>query len=321
MRPVLGIELGPSRCVLVLVDDRREAQGTVRVLSHHVVKYDDSGSLTQDLRRLRVAERLPRLARVVLWPRPGDAGVTPVDSPVAGDGFTLDLWRLRERLRPIVRAGFHVSGAVTPAQATAALASLGSGSAVVAGLAIEEHAGSLAVVSQGSLLVSRELAWKFRAPGEDAPLVDRYAFAAQVLPQMTQALSSSGARVDRIVSCGAVPALRALAAPLIEELDVEVETLDGLGAVVFEGDPEAAASAQLGAGAVVAARDVGVVPGLGWRPALTPGRVMIGAAAAAAVIVLVLLFWPAPQTSQPGGSTTGGEGVSEVPVTYAKKNR
>ena len=198
MRPVLGIELGPSRCVLVLVDDRREAQGTVRVLSHHVVQYDGSGSLTQDLRRLRVAERLPRLAWVVLWPRPGDAGVTPVDSPVVGDGFTLDLWRLRERLRPIVRAGFHVSGAVTPAQATAALASLGSGSA---------------------------------------------------------------------------------------------------------------------------ARDVGVVPGLGGRPAPTPGRGMIGAAAAAAVIVLVLLFWPAPQTSKPGGSTTAGEGVSEVPVTYAKKNR
>ena len=320
MRPVLGIELGPSRCVLVLVDDHREA-GTVRVLSHHVVKYEDSGSLIQDLRRLRVAERLPRHARVVLWPRPGDAGVTPVDSPAVGDGFTLDLWRLRERLRPIVRAGFRVSGAVTPAQAVASLASLDGGGSVVAGLAVDEHAGSLAVVQGGSLLVSRELAWKFRAPGEDAPLVDRYAFAAQILPQMTQALSTLGTPVDRIVLCGAVPALRALALPMIEELDVEVETLDGLGGVVFEGDPDAAASAQLGAGAAVAARDVSLVPGLGGRPALTPGRVMIGAAAAAAMIVLVLLFWPAPQASQPRGSTTGGEGVREVPVTYAKKNR
>jgi hypothetical protein len=298
MRPVLGIELGLSRCVLVLVDDRREAGGAVRVLAHHVLKYEDSGTLAKDLRRLRAAERLPRHARVVLWPQPGDAGVTPVERAGAADGFSLDLWRLRERLRPIVRAGFRVKGAVTPAQAVAALISLRGAAGVVAGLAIEEHAGSLAVVRGGTLLVARELAWKLRAPSEGAALVERYAFAAQVLPHMTQAWSTLGSRVDRIVLCGPAPALRALAAPLIEELDVEVETLDGLDGVAFEADPDAAASAQLAAGAVLAAGEASVSPALDRRRALTPGRVVIGAAAAAAVIVLVLLFWPAPHSSK-----------------------
>ena len=320
MRPVLGIELGPSRCVLVLVEDRRGAQGGVHVLARHVVKYEDSGSLIEALRRLRVAERLPRRARVVLWPEADDAGVTPVDSADAADGFRPDLWNLRDRLRPLVRAGFRVTGAVAPAQAVAALLSISNPAAVVAGLAINEQAGSLAVVRGGTVVVARELRWKFRAPGAGAPLVDRYAFAAQILPQLTHALSALGSgpqgRLDRIVLCGSVPALRALAAPLIEELDVEVETLDGLGGVVFDAGPDsdAAASAQLGAGAAVMGREVSVIPGLAGRPALTPGRVMVGAAAAAAVIVLVLLFWPAPQASKPRGATSGAEGREVVPM-------
>ncbi|MDQ3168667.1 MAG: hypothetical protein M3Q55_00845 [Acidobacteriota bacterium] len=301
----------------MLVDDRRDAEGAVRVLAHHVVDYEDSSSLVQDLRRLRVAARLPRRARVVIWPEAGDSGVTSVDSAEAADGFTPDLWRLRERLRPLVRAGFRVSGAVAPAQAVAALASLGDSGGVVAGLAIDEHAGSLAVVRGGSLVIARELRWKFRAPGEDAPLVDRYAFAAQVLPQLTQALRAlEPGGVDRIVLCGPVPALRALAAPMIEELDVEVATLDGIGGVVFDADPDAAASAQLGAGAAVSGRDVSVIPGLGVQPVLTPVRVMLGAAAAAAVIVLVLLFWPAPQASKPRDG--GVEGVRE-PVSRGSR--
>jgi hypothetical protein len=317
MRPVLGIELGPSRCVLVLVDDRRDAEGAVRVIAQHVVKYEDSGSLVHDLRRLRLTARLPRRARVVIWPGAGDAGITSVDSAEAAGGFRPDLWRLRERLRPIVRAGFRVSGAVAPAQAVAVLATLGDADATVAGLAIDEHAGALAVVRGGALVDARDLRWKFRAPGENAALVDRYAFAAQVLPQLTRALSAAGG-VDRIVLCGPVPELRALAAPLIEELDVEVETLDGLGGVVFEADPDAAASAQLGAGAAVSGRDVSVIPGLGARPVLTPMRVMLGAAAAAAVIVLVLLFWPAPQASKPRPGNGGVEGVRE-PVSRGSR--
>ena len=311
MRPVLGIELGPARCALVLVDDRRRAGGGARIVSHHVIEYGDTRLLSEELRRVRLAHRLPRRARVVVWPAAGDSGVTRADTSGSDEAFSPDVWRLRDRLRPIVRAGFRVGSAMAPAQAVAALASLAEPSAVVAGLAVGERTGSMAIVGEDGLLVSRELAWTFSPPAEAAPLVDRYAFAAQVLPQLRRAIEAAreqhAARVERVVLCGSAPALRALAAPMIEELDVEVETLDGAGGIAFDAEPDEAASAQLAAGAAVAARDVSVMPGLGTGRAVTPGRVMLGAVAAAAVILLVLLFWPAPQASRSRRATTGTE--------------
>lgn len=316
MRPVLGIELGPARCALVLVDDRRGAGGGTRIVAHHVVKYEDTRSLADELRRVRLAHRLPRRARVVVWPADGDPGVTRAETAGSDETFSPDVWRLRERLRPLVRAGFRVGGAMAPAQAVAALASMAAPSGVAAGLVVGEKAGSMAIVAEEGLLLSRELVWTFSPPAATAPLVDRYAFAAQVMPQLQRAIDAArerhAARVERVVLCGSAPALRALAAPMIEELDVEVETLDGAGGIAFDADPDDAASAQLAAGAALAARDVTVVPGLGMSRALTPGRVMLGAAAAAAVILLVLLFWPAPQASRSRRATTGIEKVREA---------
>ena len=316
MRPVLGIELGPARCALVLVDDRRGGGGRARIVSHHVIKYDDTRRLAEDLRRVRLANGLPRRARVVGWPDDGDAGVTRAETPGSDESFSPDVWRLRERLRPLVKAGFRVGSAIAPAQAIAALAALSEPSAVVAGLAVGERGGSMAVVGPGGLLVARELVWKFSPPPEASPLVDRYAFAAQVLPQLGRAIDAAreryAAAVERVILCGSAPALRALAAPMIEELDVEVETLDGAGGIAFDAEPDEAASAQLAAGAALAPRDVSVVPGLGVCRALTPGRVMLGAAAAAAVILLVLLFWPAPQASRSRRATTGLDGTKDT---------
>jgi hypothetical protein len=102
-----------------------------------------------------------------------------------------------------------------------------------------------------------------------------------------------GAKVDRLLLCGSAPGLRKLAAPIIEELDVEVETLDGVGGIPGAGvNPDASAAFQLAAAAAVAPEEAGIVRGLS-RPVLTPARILAGAAAAAAVILLVLLFWPA----------------------------
>ena len=311
MRPLLGIELGPRRCVLVLVDDRRETEGTLHAVAQHVVKYEDPHRLAEDLRRLRVAQRLPRRARVVIWPGSGDSGVIPVDSASAAQGFRPDLWQLRERLRPLVRAGFRVRAALVPSEAAAVLASLGSASPAAV-LVVAPEGGSFAIVSGRGTLFSRELSWKFAPPAEDAALVDRYAFAAQVLPLMSHSIDAvrrqQGVRVDRLLLCGPAPGLRMLAAPLIEELDVEVETLDGVGGITESGaDPDASSGFQLAAAASVAPDEAGIVEGLS-RPVLTPARVLAGAAAAAAVILLVLLFWPARQASVPRGKTSATSG-------------
>lgn len=316
MRPVLGIELGHSRCVLVLVDDRRGTHGGARAARHHVVRYEDPVSLARELRRLRVQLRLPRRARVVVWPGSSDSGVTPADKPAADAPFAPSAWSLRERLRPIVRAGFRVSGALTPAQAVAALASLDGGPAVAAGLAVDERGGAIAVVSGDAALLSRELTWKIPAPPPGAPLVDRYAFAAQVAPHLGEAMAavrrSHAARVERVVLCGSAPALRTLAAPLIEELDVEVETLDGPGAVAADGDADEVAAVQIAAGAALAPPGFAALPRPDRSRGLTLARVMLGAAAAAAVIVLVLLFWPAPQASTPRRPAAGGGKLREA---------
>ena len=44
----------------------------------------------------------------------------------------------------------------------------------------------------------------------------------------------AGAPVDAVVTCGNLPELRSLTMPLIEELDVEVETLDSLEGLVVK---------------------------------------------------------------------------------------
>lgn len=298
MRPLLGIELGPSRCVLVLVDDRRATDGLLNVAGHHVVKYEDPVRLATDLRRLRAGHRLPRAARVVIWPDPGDPGVTPVDNPEGGAGFRPDVWQLRERLRPLVRAGFRVTAALAPSEAAVVLAGLGhAGPAAV--LAVAPEGGALAVTSGTTTLFARELAWKFAPPERGAALLDRYVFAAQVLPCLAHAIRTArdrnAVRVDRLVLCGAAPDLRTLALPLIEELDVEVETLDGVGGVPgLDIGADEAALVQMAAAAALAPDGAGVIAGLS-RPVLTPARILAGAVAAAAVILLVLLFWPARQ--------------------------
>lgn len=323
MRSLLGIELGPARCVLVVVDDHRAAGGVLHAAAHRVVKYEDPVRLASELRRLRVEQRLPRAARVVVWPAPGDAGVTPVDSPAAAPDFRPGVWQLRERLRPLVRAGFRVSAALAPSEAVAVLAALGSASPAAA-LAVAPEGGSLAITSGGRTLFSRELSWKFAPPARDAALVDRYAFAAQIVPVVAHAIrevrARDGVTVERVLLCGSAPELRTLAAPLIEELDLEVETLDGVAGVPgFEAEPDIAATVQLAAAAALAPEEAGVIEGLD-RPVLTPGRILAGAAAAAAVLLLVLLFWPARRASGSPASATSGVSKPRRPVPLPNRS-
>lgn len=273
----------------------------------HVVEYEDPVTLAVDLKRLRLDQRLPRHVRVVVWPDAGDPGVTPADSPVAPGGFRPDTWRLRDRLRPIVKAGFRITAVLTPSDAVAALSAVAAPAIVAAGCAIGRDAGSIAVARDGDVLFSRELWWKFAPPEPGAPLVERYAFAAQIAPQLAHAMALTherhNARVERIVLCGSASDLRSLASPLIEELDVEVEALDGSAAFASApDDPDAASMAQLAAAAAIARPGTGVLPDLGSDRMVTPGRILVGTAAAAVVILLVLLFWPARQVSKPASA-------------------
>src|SRR5207248_11119540 len=62
-------------------------------------------------------------------------------------------------------------------------------------------------------------------------LLQRYSLVAFLSPEIRRAMLAArekGSAVEAIVTCGNLPDLRSMTMPLIEELDVEVETLDSL---------------------------------------------------------------------------------------------
>jgi hypothetical protein len=66
--------------------------------------------------------------------------------------------------------------------------------------------------------------------GAHAELLDRYLLVSQIAPQLKHVIDLVrpvyGVTVTSVVACGNLPNLRSLAMLLIEELDIEVETLD-----------------------------------------------------------------------------------------------
>jgi hypothetical protein len=222
MASTTGIELASDSCVLVAV--RPGDAGAGEVLALHAIGgaewpgYD--AALVELLRSVRRGNRLPRRAVVVAWGLPDDA----VD-----DAST------RAAVRPIETAGFRIESVLTPPQALARVAGSrprqGSSNAVV-WLALNMHGVAIAIVRTSELLFARTFAWKYNPDllETKAQLLQRYTLIAHLAPEVRRGIeavrASHGASVDAVVTCGDLPELRSLTMPLIEELDLEVETLD-----------------------------------------------------------------------------------------------
>jgi hypothetical protein len=141
------------------------------------------------------------------------------------------------RLEPLRRAGFAVRGVMTPAVTLGLLArhrrgaQPGSSSAYVA---LDSHATALCIVRDGLAVVAREIAWGFegeRGDTRESPLpIEGLAeqLAAEIRRTFLYYKQGSKQNVSELLLCGAMPEIRALTAPLIRSLDVEVETLDSL---------------------------------------------------------------------------------------------
>ncbi len=278
MPTTTGIELGPESCVLAGV---RAGRLNPEVCSLAVVGpsvWPGHGvPLADMLRSIRRQKKMPRSARVVAWRLP--EGAHP-DDPVA-----------RAALRPLVAAGFRIDALLSPAQALTQLAGLyppGSEGAT-AWLALNMSSAAIAIVRGADLLFSRTFEWSFQqAPsGSRAELLQRYSFVAHLAPEVQHGVATveaaHGIRVGRVVTCGDLPDLRSLTMPLIEELDLEVETLD---------------SAQ-GLRAAVAAKvdrlsDVAPAIRLAWAAATAPSQRQAAvplARVAAAAVLLAGLGW------------------------------
>lgn len=282
MASTTGIELGPDSCVMVGV--RPPRRGVADVMALHVIEPSwwpaHDVALVEMIGGARRSKGFPRTARVVAWGLP--------DAPAIDDPITHAL------LRPITAAGFRVASILTPPQALALLAASrprSAGDGAVAWLALNIHAAAIAIVSRGELLFARTFAWSYRAAAMSAKeqLLQRYSLVAQLAPEMRHAIAavraSRGITVEGVVTCGDLPELRSLTMPLIEELDLEVETLDSteglraVGKARIERFAESAPAIRLACAAGLArlsgggpalqplvrvAAAIGIIAALGW---------------------------------------------------------
>jgi hypothetical protein len=218
-----GIELGPSSCVLVRTgrDGFARPRGVRAVTAARRFDARDRALLARVLRNAREEYGFSERARVVAWSAPG--------SQVA-----LDLEHLPD-ISPIVAAGFDVEAIVSVPQALALMLEsrrVDSRSSAVAAVAATEHGAAIAVVHHGEVVAARTFHWTLGEPfGGDRPeLLERYLVVSQLAPHLRHLIELAGpvyhAKVSSIVMCGSLPDLRSLSMLLIEEMDMEVETLD-----------------------------------------------------------------------------------------------
>jgi hypothetical protein len=238
MGSVTGIEFGGDSCVLVRVSGGRDAIRLSGVGGIWAQDWDSAVPLVENLRSARRSGRFPRHARVVAWDLH--------ESASASDPLT------RAVLAPLDEAGFVVDAVLSPADALCALAERRPKSAGRAGevwLALNRQRVAMAIVESGRLLYSRAFDWHYKpAATQREDLLQRYSLVAHLAPEVRHGIdvvrAEHGANVNAIITCGDLPELRSLTMPLIEELDIEVETLDTMEGIELEGAAAREVSAE-----------------------------------------------------------------------------
>jgi hypothetical protein len=301
MPAVTAVELGPDTCVLV----RAALRGAdVRVADVEILDpaaFPGSDAFVASLQQSRRKMNLPRRARVVLWGLPD--GATPRDPAV------------RSLVAPLAAAGFRVQRVVSPCNALSALARIRTPrpDGAVGWLAVDRAGVAIVIARPGELLYSHTFTWdsSIGATGSQAVMLQRYSLVASLAPELRRGIASArdkGARVDTIITCGNLPDLRSLTMPLIEELDLEVETLDSLDGLTFApemGDRlRALAPAIRIACAGAATRETRPITAVTARPtpaASAPAHRRIGGGVFGAVALLVAVggagWWWYSQTA------------------------
>jgi hypothetical protein len=229
MPRLTAIELSQDACVLIRASVRGTSVEVRGVETLDPAAFPGGGTFTAALRHARQSGRFRRRARVVLWGVPD--GARPADPAV------------RPRLEPLIKAGFRIDRVVSPCNALAALARIRppKPDSTLMWLAIDNGGVAMVAVRPGELLYSHEFVWdsSVGARGSQARLLQRYSLVAYLAPEVRRAMAAvreKGGRVDAVVTCGTLPDLRSLTMPMIEELDVEVETLDSLDGLSVKPD-------------------------------------------------------------------------------------
>jgi hypothetical protein len=282
MRSVTGVELGPDSCALVRARPGRA--GSIDVLALHTVNRSEWPSrdflLIEALGEIRKKESLPRRARVVAW------GLR--------EGTTADDRTAVALLRPFTAAGFKVERVLTPAEALTLLAaSRRRRDPTQAALwaAVNVHGAALAVIRGDELLFSRTREWSYTPAlaGSRAQLLQRYSLVAQLASEiryaMTSVQRSHGEEIASVVTCGDLPELRSLTMPLIEELDLEVETLDSTDGMTAVGRAKRQTFAE--SAPAIRLASIAAVSGASSSAIVVPSWARVAAAAG----ILLALGW------------------------------
>jgi Tfp pilus assembly protein PilN len=142
---------------------------------------------------------------------------------------------LRARLQPLIDAGVRIDTATTPALAHASLVKQRRAllpDAVVAVLSVNAHATAITVVHGNVVLFARELPWGDQSDPRDGELgsASRAVFASRLAAELRRSLvyvrQHQKVDVSQVLVCGDLFELRSLTGPLVNELALDVETLD-----------------------------------------------------------------------------------------------
>jgi Tfp pilus assembly PilM family ATPase len=205
---------------------------------------------------------------------------------------------IRACLRPIVDAGFVVEGVTTPCGALWSQARLRRASMpgeVHAHVVLGVSQSALGIFSDGSLLYARDLDWGYAASSADTPVADdREVLANRLATELRRSFlylkQYWEQDVSQVLICGDMPEIRSLTAPLIERLNIEVETLDTLEgidtATLPDGFAERASTLRLASSIAVQPPPVNLLPVevTAIRTNLLGRRIVAGGAAAAIVL-------------------------------------
>ena len=215
---------------------------------------------------------------------------------------------LRARIQPLIDAGVKVESVTTPALAHASLVgqhrSLLPG-AVVAVLSVNEQSTAITVVRGNVVLFARELPWGGQTqrgdgePDSSSRTMVPSRIAAELRRSLVYVRQNQKVEVSRVLVCGDLFDLRSLTGPLVNELAMDVETLDVGGDLDVSRLPEPSDGfrSRLGAWrtALALAADDAPPPGLSSQPmrpaAVPPALVRRVVAAAVAGVVIVTAGW------------------------------
>lgn len=211
---------------------------------------------SSDLARLAVIRAAPHGSEADVVARTAEGGPRVAANGSPGRDVAVAITSRNDflaRLRLLTDAGFDVDELATPAMALCSVArlrrSLVPGESVAL-LAIGADVSALAVVRDGLPLLAREMPWGYERAGARVFDTDRLVgkISSEIRRSLLYVKQTMRSDVAQVLMCGESPALRTLTAPLIEELDLEIETLDSLDGIASDALPEPAEAfrAQVG---------------------------------------------------------------------------